>query len=655
MTTKRNIYLTMKPLAEARKLFLDHFDWASILDTEEIIAADTAGRITAAPLFARFSAPSYHCAAMDGFALKAADTYGANERAPVELTLDKGAFPVNTGDPLPSATNAVVMIEAVTVVQNASIRLEEPVFPWQHVRSVGEDIVATEMLFPRHHRISPYSIGALLAGGITSVPVLCRPRVLIIPTGGEMLDPAEVAPEGPPRGRIIESNSALLAALVAEAGGQAERHPVVSDEIETIATLLRDVAHAKSKDDALPRADLILVIGGSSAGSHDYTRAAIAKAGEVLIHGVPIMPGKPTLLGALDQIPVVGIPGYPVSAIVAFEEFVAPALARMQGILPRRRPRLTARPTRKIASKLGMEELVRVRLGRIGEHFVASPLPRGAGVITSLTRADGIIRIPGNLEGIHPSRPVEVELLHPEREIERNIVVVGSHDLALDIIADLLRVDHPGIALASSHVGSLGGLIAIGKGLCHIAGTHLLDPEDGSYNIADIRRHLPNLPLDLVHLVEREQGLIVAPGNPLGILSTEDLTRGEIRFCNRQGGSGTRVLLDHLLHQADISTGQIRGYEREEFTHMAVAVAVASGAADAGLGIRAAANALALDFIPITSENYDLVIPRSSRALPGPALLLQLIATPEFRRRIEALGGYSAARSGEVIYSTPGA
>ncbi len=638
MKSKRNVYLDMKPLAEARAAFLEHFDW-EILASEEVAVADAVGRVLAAPVYAASSAPSYHGAAMDGIAVRAEDTYAASDAEPVDLPLGSGAVPVNTGELMPPGCNAVIMIENVQMRDDLHARVEAPAFPWQHVRRVGEDIVATEMLFPSRHRVTPYCVGALLAGGVFTVAVLARPRVLIIPTGAEMVDPEAVTGKLAP-GTIIESNSTLLGKLVEHSGGSYVRHPRLADDVATIAETIRA---------GVGDYDLVMILGGSSAGARDFTRSAISAAGgHILVHGVTIMPGKPTLLAAVDDAPVVGIPGYPVSAIVAFEELVAPALARMLGREAPRRRRVEATPTRKIASKLGIEELVRVRLGVVGDNMVANPLPRGAGTVTSITRADGIIRIPAELEGLHPDSSVSVELLRPLEDVERNLVVVGSHDISLDVLADLLNQHHTGVTLSSSHVGSLAGIMAIKKRRCHLAGSHLLDPSDGSYNTSYVVRHLADTPVRLVNLVVREQGLMVPRGNPKGIAGIADLTRDDVIFVNRQGGSGTRVLLDFELDKLGIGASAISGYGNQEFTHMAVAVAVLSGAADVGLGILSAARALELDFIPVTSERYDLIIPEQFLATPPLTTLLEVVRSAEFAARVRALGGYSTETTGEI-------
>ncbi len=641
MSSKRNVYLEMKSLAQARAIFLGHFDWDQALGSETVPTTDAVGRVLAEPVAAAWSSPSYHGAAMDGIAVRAEATFGASEAQPLELRIGESAQFVNTGEVLPPGTDAVIMIEHVQELGDDRLRIEAPAFPWQHVRKVGEDIVATELLFTRHHRVRPYCLGALLAGGVLSVAVKRRPRVLIIPTGLEIVDPDSLDGAAPAPGTIIESNGAVLASLVEACGGEAVRGDRIGDDIELIGGAIARAVRTEF--------DAVLLIGGSSAGARDFSRSAIERVGEVLVHGVTIMPGKPVLLAAVEGKPVVGIPGYPVSAFVAFEELVAPALARMLGVDAVTRTTATAVPVRKIASKLGMEELVRVRLGRVGERLVATPLPRGAGTVTSITRADGIIRVPAELEGVRPDTPVQVELLRPLTEIEGNLVVVGSHDICLDLIADLLRARGTGVALSSSHVGSLAGIMAIKNRVCHLAGAHLLDPTDGSYNTSYIARYLSGRSVRLVHLVNREQGLMVPAGNPNKLRGIEDLAGADVRFINRQGGSGTRVLLDYELDKRGIDPAAISGYEAEEFTHMAVAVAVTSGVADTGLGILAAARALGLDFIPVASERYDLIIPAEEYDTPRMQLLLEVIRSDELARRVAALGGYDTSEIGAVV------
>jgi putative molybdopterin biosynthesis protein len=337
-----------------------------------------------------------------------------------------------------------------------------------------------------------------------------------------------------------------------------------------------------------------------------------------------------------------------VSAALTFDIFAAPLLASLEGAAAKRRPTVRARLARKLASTMGSEDWVRVRLGQVGGQVVATPLPRGAGVLTSLVRADGLLVVPAGLEGHHGGAEVDVELLRGLDEVARTIVAIGSHDLVLDLAASTLRQVDPRLTLASSNVGSLGGLAALRDGMCHLAGSHLLDPASGEYTLTYVDRLLGDLPTVVIRLVHRDQGLIVAPGNPHGLSGVDDLAGG-VRYVNRQRGAGTRVLLDHLLARTGLDPGRIDGYRREEHTHLAVAAAVAAGRADCGLGIRAAARAFGLDFVPVAEEPYDLV---TTEPLLGTGILdplLALLDDPAFLRQIESLGGYSTAESGRRV------
>ena len=641
MKFKRNIYLKMKTLPEAREALFGAFSNLPPLVSEEIPVPDAVGRVLAEPVNARLSSPNFHLAAMDGLAVKAEKTYGASAADPKTLIVGQEALYVNTGHALPPSTDAVIMVEDVNALDENRIEIEAPAFPWQHVRRVGEDIVATELLFPRNHVITPYCIGALLSGGVFKVPVKVRPKVLIIPTGSELVDwrkfdHAEYRP-----GQVLETNSFVLGKLIEKYGGTYECHEKVVDDVdrikEAITTAVKDLYQ------------MILVLGGSSAGSEDFAKVAIVELGEIHVHGVTIMPGKPVVIGSVAEKPVFGIPGYPVSAIIAFEQFVQPLLHAWLGQPTPQRETVEVQPTKKIASKLGVEEFLRVKLGEVNGQIVATPLPRGAGTITSITEADGIIRIPNHVEGINENENVSAELLRPLPAIRKTIVIVGSHDNTLDVLADQLKAGPSERTLSSSHVGSMGGLMAIKRGVCHLAGTHLLDTADGSYNISYIKKYLPDTSVKLVHLVQRDQGLIVKKGNPKNIAGIEDLHNEDICFINRQMGSGTRILLDYKLDQLNIKAAAINGYQDEEFTHMAVAVSVLSGTADAGLGIYAAAKALDLDFIPVVTEQYDLIVPAEFFKSNAIRIMLEIINSSQFKHRVDALGGYDTSKTGEII------
>ena len=505
---KRNIYLKKITLEEAKALSSSLANLIE-LGCETIPVVQAAGRVTAEPVFAKVSSPPFHCAAMDGIAVKAETTYGAGEDSPKTLRLGKEAFFVNTGNPIPQGMDAVVMIEEVHLLDSQKVEIRGGTFPWQHVRSMGEDMIATEMVLPANHRVTPYDLGALLASGNREILVRNRPRVGILPTGSELLEPDQVlVTESKPLSGIIESNSYVLSGLIIEDGGIPARRSILKDDRVRIREALLS---------ASGETDVILVIAGSSAGSEDYTRSVLEESGEVLAHGVSMMPGKPTLLGRIKNRPVIGIPGYPVSAIIAYEELVRPILYQALGLTEPQRPRIGAFSTRKIPSKLGTEEFLRVKVGKVGDRFFASPLPRGSGVITSLTKADGIIRIPTLSEGLDEREAVTVELLRPIEEILNTVVMVGSHDLTLDLLANLLGRSHPPVYFSSHPVGSLGGVLAIRNGVCHLAGMHLLDPETGEYNFPVIRQYLKGIDVRVIHLVFREQGLIVRKGNPKGI------------------------------------------------------------------------------------------------------------------------------------------
>lgn len=624
-----------------------------------------AGRVTAAAVWARLSAPHYHASAMDGYAVRARETAAASEAQPVRLALPSAlagakvqAQYVDTGDPLPAWADAVIPIENVQVVETppspaGAVEIRAAVTPWSHVRPMGEDMVATELVLPANHRLRPVDLGALAGSGHGQVSVRRRPRVAVIPTGTELV------PAGSPvrPGDILEYNSLVLAAQVEQWGGQAKRWPIVPDDFNRIRAAVAEAAQEH---------DLVLLNAGSSAGSEDFSAKVVASLGQLLVHGVAVRPGHPVIIGLVKlegrddgtarSVPIIGVPGYPVSAALTGEIFVEPLLARWQGRPPRQPPTLQAVITRKILSPLGDDEYVRVTVGRVGERVVATPLSRGAGVISSLVRADGLVVIPRHHEGLNAGETVTVRLYRSPAEIERTLVAIGSHDLTLDLLAQFLadagaQAQAPGgaVRLASANVGSQGGLVALRRGEAHLAGSHLLDPDTGEYNVSYIQRYLPDTPVVLVQLVGRDQGLIVPPGNPRALRTLADLAQPGLAFVNRQRGAGTRVLLDFEIGKIGLAPAEIKGYEREEYTHLAVAAAVASGVADCGLGIAAAARALNLDFVPLFKERYDLVIPRVYYDIPLLRPLLGLLHDPRFRAEVAALPGYDVSGMGEVV------
>ena len=628
-------FLTNMPLAQAREEYLALLreTGAPRRRTETVETAASNRRVTAQAVYAHICAPHYPAAAMDGIAIRAKDSFGASETAPVELA--PGSFlTVDTGDPIPERCDAVVMAEELVHLEDGGVRLHAPATPWQHIRQVGEDICAGEMLVPALTPVTPAAVGALFAGGVLRLEVLCRPRIGIIPTGDEIVPPTD----DPKSGDIIEFNSSIFSAMLRDWEAEPVVYPIVPDDPAALKA-----AAAK----ALEECDAVLLNAGSSAGREDYSAAVIAGLGQVFCHGVAIRPGKPAVLGLAEGKPILCVPGYPVSGILVLEQLVKPLIEAWYGVRAPAAETVEASLTRRVVSGLKYEEFVRVRLGSVGGRIMASPLNRGAGVVSSFMKADGILTVPQGVEGYEAGAEVTVRLLRPREQLEGMLVAIGSHDPLLDELGDLLHLADPSLYMSSSHVGSMGGIMAVRRGETHIAGVHLLDEETGEYNLSYIRKYFPSGGVRLVRCVERTQGLMLAGGNPLGIHGLEDLAREGLRYVNRQKGSGTRILIDYLCRARGIDTAKIYGYEREEFTHTSVAAQIASGSADAGMGIYSAAQIYGLDFLPVCMEEYDLLIPEAAWDTPAVRKALEILKSEAFRARIEALGGYRLDRPGE--------
>lgn len=632
---KRNLYLTTTPVEEAREIYMKALGEAAAPRIETVRVTDALGRVTAEAVYARYSSPLYNSAAMDGIAVISSATEGASEAAPVTLKPDEDYIIVDTGDPIRKPYDAVIMAEDTQETESGMvIRASAPA--WQHIRPVGEDIVVGEMILTSSHRIRPIDIGVLLSGGVTEISVFAQPRVGIIPTGTEIVEPYE----DPKEGDIIESNSRMFEAMIRENGGIPCRYDIVDDDYDKIkAAVLK----------ALDENDMVIVNAGSSAGTEDYTVHILREIGEVFIHGVAMKPGKPVILAKACGKPVIGIPGYPVSAYLAVENFAYPVLRSFTGLSESKDHRINAILSRRLVSSLKHREYVRVRVGYVDGRYVCAPLARGAGAAMSMVKADGFCVIPQECEGYEAGESVEVILFSSAGDIDRTIVCTGSHDLLLDVISDLMSGEGEGIRLSSTHIGSLGGLMALRRGEAHITPSHLLDEETGIYNESYIRSMFPE-DMILVKGVRRIQGLMVASGNPYGIKGIEDLTR--IKYVNRQRGAGTRVLLDYKLKQAGISPSEIDGYDAEASTHMAVAAQVAGGDADCGMGVYSAAQAMGLDFIPVGEEEYDFVMRPETLQMPEVQCFLRLLGSTEFREKLAELGGYSFEGSGTIVKIT---
>lgn len=628
-------YLTNTPLEEARSMYLARLrEDGFAAGTEIVRVQDACGRVTAKPVYAHICAPHYPASAMDGVALEARATFGAGETTPVTLTAEQYTT-VDTGDPLPDGCDAVVMIEDVVEAEDGAIRLYAPAAPWQHVRQIGEDICAGEMILPSRREITPAAIGSMLAGGVLEVEVLRRPIVGIVPTGDEIVPPTA----DPKPGDIIEFNSSIFSALLAGYGAEARTFPIVPDDPGRLRAAL---------EEALSSCDAVLLNAGSSAGREDYAAEAIVQVGEVLCHGVAIRPGKPAVLGCRGGKPILGVPGYPVSGILVLEQFLKPLLDEWYGRAPAAQEVRQAVLSRSVVSGLKYREFVRVRLGTMGGRLVAAPLSRGSGVISSFMKADGILEIPQGCEGHEAGSTVPVRLLRPMAELSSTLVAIGSHDPLLDEAADLLHRADPSLYMSSTHVGSMGGIMAVRRGEAHAAGVHLLNESDGCYNVPFIQKYFPKGGVRLVECVGRSQGLMVQAGDPKGIRGVDGLTAPGVRYVNRQKGSGTRILIDYLCKKEGVDPAGIYGYDREEFTHTSVAAQIAAGTADAGMGIYSAAKLYGLDFLPVCVEQYDLLIPDAAWDTPVVRRLLEVLRSGEFRARLEALGGYRLDKPGRV-------
>ena len=614
--------------------------WLEGRPIEEVSVDDALGQVTAASLYAAQSVPHYNGAAMDGIAVRSADTYGASEREPVRLCLVDKDQPitqgccaiVDTGDLLPAGADAIIMIEDVHIADTAEVMAAAS--PWQHVRIIGEDIVIHELVLAAGQVVEPSHIGALVAAGLETVPVTAAPRVTVIPTGSELVATAqELQP-----GLILDVNSRMLAAAIRSWGGEVHRHEIVPDDFDRLRQAVAD---------SLAASDMVIINAGTSAGTEDFTARVLASLGQVLVHGVAIKPGKPVVLAICDGKPVIGLPGYPVSAMLTAELFVRDCLlARQNRPLPP--PTVVeAVATRQLASHIGTEEYIRVSLGQVRGKTVAAPLARGAGLITTLTKAQGILSIPPSQDGMAAGTTATVRLFGSGKS--DNWLSVGSHDLSLEVLGIHLQ-RRTGRTLTCANVGSMGGIMAVKNSECHLAGIHILDEKTGEYNVSAVKKYLRSGSYQLMHLARREQGLIVTPGNPRNLQSIADLCGSGVRFINRQRGAGTRMLLDYRLQSAGLDHQSIMGYEKEVGTHMAVAASVAASVADAGLGIRAAAVALGLDFIPIGYEQYDLLLNLENEEELN--LLGDILRSSAFRQEVERLGGYDLTDAGKVI--TPG-
>ena len=631
---KRKIYLKRRDLDIGLQEYMEELERVGFFEDEleRVQTDESLGRVTGLPVYAKRNVPHYTSAAMDGIALKSRSSFGASESSPKILEFGKDFIFVNTGDPIPKDYDAVLMIEKVRIIDENRVMIFEPVFPTSDLRPIGEDVTAGEMIVTRYHKIEHYDIPLFLAAGVFELDVLKRLKVVVIPTGDEITDPRKSEKSG----RIPETNSSMVKAFLTENDVNSVVESVVPDVPEDIETAIKN---------ALKNFDMIFTIAGSSAGSKDFTYRVLEKIGNVVVHGMNIKPGKPVILAVVDGKPVIGLPGFPVSLDVVLQKVVKPVILRKYKTYERSERKMKAVSTIRMRSSISEEEYIRGVLASVKNRIVFSPLKRGAANLISLTRHDSILTVEKGKVVVDEGEEVIVKYLGGN--LEKKILVVGSHDLLIDVLADLLKVEDHEIVLSSSSVGSMGGIVAISKGYAHMAGTHLFDPESGEYNVPYIEKFMKDYVL--VNMSYRIQGLMVKKGNPKGIKGLEDLTRDDVVFVNRQKASGTRVLLDYLLKKEGIDKSKINGYNIEEISHMNVAVKVKEESVDVGMGIESAARVMGLDFIPIAKERYDLLVDKDFAKTEIFDTILKVLRSEKFKSEAERIGGYDLTDSGKVI------
>lgn len=616
-------YLQLRSLSEGLKLLKERFSFEP--EIMQIPVQDSVGFVTAFAVHAPLSYPAGHLSAMDGIAVRSTDTHGTTDQNPLVI---KDYAKVNTGNLIPSQYDAVIMIEDTEEVEEG-VLIRLPAYPWQHIRPVGEDIALGEMVLPGGHTIRSGDIGAMASYGITSVDVLSL-RVALIPTGSEIVSLGT----SPKPGQVIESNMLMAGADLRKIGAQVTMYPVIPDEPDQIK---------KTVEEAVNSHDLVLVSAGSSKGTKDYTSKIISELGTVFVHGLAIKPAKPVIFGEISGKPVIGMPGYPVACHTILREIVLPALSWYGLHVPEHQV-IEARLAGPLHSEIGIDEFVLVTIGKIADSWVALPMSRGSGIQMSLVRSNGYITIPATSEGLESGSKVSVRVTTPISEAEKTILITGSHDPVIDHLSDQLK--NSGIFPSSIHVGSMGGLLALKRGDCHLAPMHLLS-EDGDYNIAFLKRFMPEENLVLICLAEREQGIVSRTG-----LNFDDITTH--RFVNRQKGSGTRILLDYMLKEKGISPESIQGYNREMTTHLAVCLAVMSGDADLGMAVHSAAKVYDLPFIPVGTERYELVMRADTYESDYRVQsVISVIQSENFKSLLLRLGGYKTEETGFIRKITP--
>ena len=580
---------------------------------------DAAGRVTATPVYAKYSVPEVNLSAMDGFAVRSRDTVGAGDQSPVVI----GDFTqVNTGNIVPPGFDAVIMVED-TWKEGDHIKIRKSASLWQHVRPAGEDVREGQLVLPEGHQIRPFDIGALATYGIVRVDVR-EVNVGLIPTGSELVN-LGVRP-GP--GQVVESNTIMAQVFLGEMGANCTRYPIARDNPKVIE---------ESLCRAVGENDLVLISAGSSAGTRDYTAEVIESAGELIFHGVAMKPGKPAMLGRINGKPVIGLPGYPLAAQTALREFAGPLLESW-GLAAPLYHTFRVQLSGSLISDLGFDEFIPVSVGRVGSKFWAIPHSRGSGIQMATVKANGFVHIRAHTEGCDSETEMDAVLTTDPGNIERTLLLSGAYDPALDELAHLAR--DKGIFMQVRNAGNVGAVLSLRHNSCHAAPLSLPDfsllP-----NCREIMQLLPLSDLRFIHIATTS----------LGIASREGYTFDDLvttRFINRRNGTSARMIFDTILKARGIDQAQIDGYGHEVETHRAVAEAIRNGFADTGICTSGVAEENGLLFVPLVGEQFELAIRTDIMKEPNISALVSTIQSGQFKQALEEKGGYNLSQTGVI-------
>ena len=641
----RKVFRTLMTLDQVRSALASAIP--KTIPTQDVNLENSVGRYLAEDIVSTIDVPGFDRATMDGFAVKAQDTFGANEVIPKSLKLIGGVEPgevpgfvigkeeaseIATGAALPIGSNAVVMVE-YTKASEGKVEILSAVTPGENVMAAGSDIMSGELLLRRGQLITSREVGVLAALGKKTVNVLGSPRVAIISTGNELVPPGSILRSA----KIFDINACALSAAVQECGGTPIMFGIAADDEDSIQNLLRR---------ALGEVDLVLTSGSTSAGRKDLLPKIISslEGCQVIANGLAVKPGKPALAAAVLGKPLFALPGNPTSALMVFHSVVKPTIRILAGMSSEtKEPSIEAKLAFKTFSVRGRQELLPVHL--VADEsgcYLAYPTLSGSGAVTSFALADGFLKIPADRDIMAKGETVQVQLFSPNIELP-DLVIIGSHCIGIDILLRVISKKRTRFSAKTINVGSVGGLHAVKKGEADLGGIHLLDERSGDYNIPFIKRYALEERTVLIRGYSREQGLIVQKGNPKSIHTFEDLLRPGITFINRNAGSGTRILIDmHLAAAArkkgtpiEQLTEKIVGYDVEAKSHGAVASAVSQGRVDVGFGIRTVAEQQGLEFIQYGNERFDFLVSRNRMDKPSVALFLNTLRSDEFKRSLK--------------------